>query len=258
MDGTFLKSDGTYDKERLARLLPKMEEKGMLFAVSSGRSVLAIDALFEDVLDKIAVIAENGSIVQYQGKVIFADFLSKEQYIEIAKAIQMNPFYENEGMLFSGENAAYVLEGATEKYLAKCYHYYENVKVISDYDQMDNDRIFKITTTFNGDTVLDGSDWLDQHLDYITAVTTGFDSIDIILSYVNKGFGIDHLCQELGIDASEVVAFGDNLNDFQMLEYAGKAIATDNARVEIKAVSDEVIGNCNEESVIAYMEGLVE
>lgn len=53
------------------------------------------------------------------------------------------------------------------------------------------------------------------------------------------------------------MAFGDNLNDLQMLEYAGTAIATENARPEIKAVADQVIGDCNQESVMAYLEGLV-
>lgn len=67
----------------------------------------------------------------------------------------------------------------------------------------------------------------------------------------------NHLCQALGITATEVMAFGDNLNDLQMLEYAGTAIATENARPEIKAVADQVIGDCNQESVMAYLEGLV-
>lgn len=47
MDGTFLAEDGTYNQEQLAALLPKLAEKGILFAVSSGRSLLAIDQLFE-------------------------------------------------------------------------------------------------------------------------------------------------------------------------------------------------------------------
>lgn len=257
MDGTFLKDDRSYDKERLATLLPKLKEKGILFAVASGRSLLAIDAMFEEFLEQIAVIAENGSLVQYQNKVLFADFLTKEQYVEIADAILANPFYVETGMLFSGQKAAYILKGASQAYIDRMSLFYENVRVISDFDEMDDDAIFKITTTFTGETVLEGSDWLDQRLPYVTAVTTGFESIDIILSEVNKGFGIDHLCQALGITATEVMAFGDNLNDLQMLEYAGTAIATENARPEIKAVADQVIGDCNQESVMAYLEGLV-
>ncbi|KHD46074.1 Cof-type HAD-IIB family hydrolase [Streptococcus hongkongensis] len=258
MDGTFLKEDGTYDKERLSNLLPKLAEQGIIFTVASGRSVLAIDELFKDYLDQIAVIAENGSVVQYQGKVIFSESLSKEQYMDISQKILLNPHYTGAGLTFSGQKAAYILKGAKQDYIEKIHHYYENVQLISDFDEMDDDAIYKITTTFTGDTVLEGSDWLDRELPYVTAVTTGFDSIDVILSEVNKGFGMEHLCQALGIEANQVVAFGDNLNDFQMLEYVGTAIATENARPEIKAISQQVIGHCNEASVLTYLEGMVE
>ena len=37
----------------------------------------------------------------------------------------------------------------------------------------------------------------------------------------------------------------------------GTAIATENARPEIKAISQEVIGHCNDASVLTYLEGLV-
>ena len=43
-----------------------------------------------------------------------------------------------------------------------------------------------------------------------------------------------------------------------MLEFAGRAVATKNARQEIKEISSEIIGHCDEESVVAYMEGLVD
>lgn len=257
MDGTFLAEDGTYDQARLAALLPKLTEKGIVFTVSSGRSLLAIDQLFEPFLDQIAVIAENGSVVQYQGEVLFADVMTQEQYAEVAEKILANPHYLETGMVFSGQKAAYVLKGASQEYIQKTKHYYANVKVVDGFEDMENDTIFKVSTNFTGDTVLEGSDWLNQALPYATAVTTGFDSIDIILKEVNKGFGMDHLCLALGIEPSETIAFGDNFNDYQMLEFAGKAIATENARPEIKAISDQVIGHCNDGAVLTYLEGLV-
>ncbi|MGT2685943.1 Cof-type HAD-IIB family hydrolase [Streptococcus porcinus] len=257
MDGTFLTENHTYDKKRLAALLPKLKAKGIIFAVSSGRSLLAIEQLFADFLDDIALIAENGSLVQYQNQVIFADFMTKKQYVEVAERILENPYYVETGMLFSGQKASYILEGASQDYINRMHLFYENIKIISDFDEMDDDSIFKITTTFTGETVLDGSAWLDQKIPYISAVTTGFESIDVILAEVNKGFGIAHLCQALDIKAEEVIAFGDNLNDYQMLEYVGQAVATANARPEIIALADQVIGHCNEQAVLTYLEGLV-
>ena len=61
----------------------------------------------------------------------------------------------------------------------------------------------------------------------------------------------------VGRQASDVVAFGDNLNDMEMLTFAGRAVATENARDEIKEVADEVIGHHRDGAVFDYMEGLV-
>ena len=54
------------------------------------------------------------------------------------------------------------------------------------------------------------------------------------------------------------VRLGDNLNDMEMLTFAGRAVATENARHEIKAVADEVIGHHKDGAVFDYMEGLVD
>ena len=104
---------------------------------------------------------------------------------------------------------------------------------------------------------MERGDYLNTIFEDMTAVTTGFDSMDIILKGVDKGFGLYHLCQELGCKASDVVAFGDNLNDMEMLTFAGHAVATENARDEIKAVADEVIGHHKDGAVFDFMEGLV-
>ena len=88
-------------------------------------------------------------------------------------------------------------------------------------------------------------------------MTTGFTSIDIILSGVHKGIGLSHLCQHLGLTGKELIAFGDNQNDLEMLKLASVSIATANAIDEVKAQADLVIGHCDDESVIEYMEELV-
>lgn len=256
MDGTFLNSQGAYEKERLAKLLEAFKEKGMIFTVSSGRSLLAIEKLFEDFLEDIAIIAENGSIVQYQNKIIFADYMTREQYLHIKDKVFENPYHPGKNLLLSGKNGSYVLKSSSQDYIDKSNFYYENVQLVSDFEAI-NDDIFKLTTNFTGDTVAQGEEWLNQNVDYARAVTTGFDSIDIVLSEVNKAFGLSHLCDSLGIKKEDVIAFGDNLNDYEMMHFAGHSVAMENARDAIKEVANEVIGHCDDSSVLTYMEGLV-
>ena len=253
MDGTFLDHLGTYDKTRLDNLLAACEAKDYVFTVASGRALLALEELFDGFVDRIAIIAENGALVQYKGEVLFESKLEPKDYLQIADTTLALPTCE--GILLSGRRGAYAPNDADPAYLKAMERYYENV-MATDLEAVTDD-IFKVTAKFQGDTVMERGDYLNTIFEDMTAVTTGFDSMDIILKGVDKGFGLYHLCQELGRKASDVVAFGDNLNDMEMLTFAGHAVATENARNEIKAVADEVIGHHKDGAVFDYMEGLV-
>ena len=60
MDGTFLDSKGQFDMDRLKQVLARFKEKDMYFAVASGRGLLSLEKLFEEVRNEIIFIAENG------------------------------------------------------------------------------------------------------------------------------------------------------------------------------------------------------
>ena len=53
MDGTFLDGEGRFDMERLKNLLVSYKEKGIYFAVASGRGILSLKKLFSDVRDEV-------------------------------------------------------------------------------------------------------------------------------------------------------------------------------------------------------------
>lgn len=256
MDGTFLNSTGSFDYERLDKLLQEFDKQGLIFTVASGRGLLALNKLFADFVERIAVIAENGSSIQYKNKVLLERFMTEEQYLFLIDKILENPYNQGTELLLSGKKAAYILADSPQSYVEKMRYYYENICLVENFDHLDDD-IFKITTNFPAEDINKGMVWLNKELPHMQAVTTGFESIDVILQGANKGFGLNRLCQALNIHADQVVAFGDDLNDFEMLTFAGRAVAPRNARAEIREIADDVIAHHQEESVIAYMEGMV-
>ena len=68
---------------------------------------------------------------------------------------------------------------------------------------------------------------------------------------VDKGEGLKHLAQIIGVDLSECIAVGDNNNDLPMLEVAGLSVAAGNAVDDVKKVCDVVTKADNNEGVIA-------
>jgi 5-amino-6-(5-phospho-D-ribitylamino)uracil phosphatase len=64
--------------------------------------------------------------------------------------------------------------------------------------------------------------------------------LDIAPSNVNKAVGLAELCDELGIDAADVVALGDGRNDIEMLQWAGRGVALGDAPVDVQRAADHV------------------
>jgi Cof subfamily protein (haloacid dehalogenase superfamily) len=56
----------------------------------------------------------------------------------------------------------------------------------------------------------------------------------------SKGTAAQWVAHELGIAPSEVIAFGDNLNDTELLKFAGMGVAMENAHAALKACADRV------------------
>ena len=73
----------------------------------------------------------------------------------------------------------------------------------------------------------------------------------------SKGTALQWLCGHLGVDPSQVVAFGDGENDKEMLKFAGIGVAMGNGNDLCKAAADVVIGNCADDAVAGYLEELL-
>ena len=86
------------------------------------------------------------------------------------------------------------------------------------------------------------------------ATLSGAPFVEVMAEGVTKATGLAHLCDRLGIDRSEVLAFGDALNDVEMLRWAGRGVAMANAEPEALAAADEVAPSNAEDGVAVMIE----
>ena len=78
--------------------------------------------------------------------------------------------------------------------------------------------------------------------------------LQIFHSRTNKGNMLEKLAKYLGIEMKNTVAFGDYLNDLEMFDVVGQAIAVANALPEVLSAADLIIGTNAELAVIDYLE----
>ncbi len=71
---------------------------------------------------------------------------------------------------------------------------------------------------------------------------------------VTKAHGLAQAAAHLGVDADEVVAFGDMPNDLAMLRWAGHGVAMGNAHPELHAAADEITARHDEDGVALVLE----
>lgn len=89
------------------------------------------------------------------------------------------------------------------------------------------------------------------------ATLSGAPFVEVMAEGVTKATGLARLCEHLGIDRTEVVAFGDALNDVEMLRWAGHGVAMAGAADVVRQAADEVARSNDDHGVARVVERLV-
>ncbi len=70
--------------------------------------------------------------------------------------------------------------------------------------------------------------------------------LEILPPGVNKGSALREVAARLGLERESIIAVGDNLNDLEMIEYAGMGVAMANGPEELRARADFVAPSNND------------
>lgn len=84
-----------------------------------------------------------------------------------------------------------------------------------------------------------------------------FSLVDVVRDGCTKGTALKAWAERRGLRREQVMAVGDNLNDLEMLEYAGSPVVMGNAVAELKARGWRVTASNDDAGVGAAIETLV-
>lgn len=91
IDGTFVRSDYTYDVPRFKRILARMKEAGCSFVVASGNQYYQLRDLFPGYDDELSFVAENGAFVKDRTEIVFVADMLKETVRFVADLCEEYP-----------------------------------------------------------------------------------------------------------------------------------------------------------------------
>ncbi|MGN1120004.1 MAG: HAD family hydrolase, partial [Oscillospiraceae bacterium] len=230
MDGTLL-NDKKQLPQDLTEVLDRLGERGIHFAISSGRTYFAIDHLFpSEYLDRMDFICDNGACVISGGKTLSVSALDRETFTELLDACDRIGGLK---VLVCASKGTYHLEDspAFTSEIAKFYKHHfpvEELRAVQDV-------IYKLAIYDEAGTLSHGKPAIDAIFGTrLNVQASGPYWMDVMASGVSKGSALAALQNTLGVTRAETMAFGDYFNDISMLERAEWNFCMENGHDDVK------------------------
>ena len=233
MDGTFLDSKKNYDKDRFEKIFKALKERNIEFIAASGNQFAKLQSIFGE--RDMFFISENGAVI-YRGKDLYNyRSFNQVEYKEVVDYLNIDRNIKE--FIVCGLKSAYILKDTSEAFKKE-------------------DEYVKIALNINRDThsTLD-TDLEEKFSNIIKLVSSGHDSIDIIMPNMTKGQALQRLLEEWHMATSDLMAFGDANNDKDMLELAEHSYVMANSHDKsLFEVAKAVAPSNDEQGVLQIIE----
>lgn len=254
LDGTLLNSEhkiSEYTKETIKKII----KKGVKFIIATGRHHK--DALcFKNQLeaDSYLVSANGSKVHDNKNNEIISHDIPKEL---AEKLINIKVSDDIVRGIYLGD------KWFTEAQIAEFDEYHSESGFrpeTTDFEKLKNkdiSKIFFISEDIKALNELEEKLKSNKEFSEKLDITASLDKcLEVMIKEATKGNAVAEILKREGISPEEAIAFGDGLNDKEMLQLVGKGIVMGNASEKLKAIlSDhEIIGTSSEDAEAHYLE----
>ena len=256
MDGTLL-DENSQLPAGFDDMIVKLKERDIIFAPTSGRQYFSLLKSFEKYKEDFIFVAENGAIVMYQGEEIFSNPMPRDTALEILSA---GKGFSDVLRVYCGKKNAYLLEDQyKQEYLDELSKYFTRNESVKSFEDIDDIPLKMSFCDINGKSAETIYPVIKEKFSATMQVVLASDYwTDVINPDVNKGTAIKKIQEGLAITPDNCAAFGDYLNDVQMLQAVTYSFAMANAHPDLKKFAKyETVSNA-EHGVLVGIQKLID
>ena len=255
MDGTLLDENGNLPPG-FNDVMAELKKRDVLFAPCSGRQYFSLLKTFAGYEDDFLFLAENGTIVKYHDEEIFSCPMRRADALEVLEAARENP---EAYRVFCGKKDAYILEEQdTDEFRDEFHKYYTHYAAVKSFQEVEDEPI-KISLFDAEGKAIESILPTVQRFDGPLQVVASSDWwVDVMAFGINKGIAIQQVQKRLGITPMECAAFGDYLNDTEMMSSVYYSYAVENAHPKIKELARFTTASNKEYGVLQGIQKLID
>lgn len=230
IDGTLLDHDKKLPKST-EKAIEQLHKAGHIIAIATGRGPFAFESLRQK-LNIHSFVSFNGSYVVIDDEVIYTNPLNKEKLLELAKEGLIN----NHPIVFMDEvgmRANIPKHQSIDESIASL-----KIDAFPSYDPTYHEgRVLYQSLFFCSQ---DEEKYYQKKYPDFEFVRWHPLSLDVLPKGGSKATGIKAVVEALSINEENVYAFGDGLNDIEMLKTVKNSVAMGNAELAVKDVAEFV------------------
>ena len=255
MDGTLLTGDNKLP-EGFDVMIAELKKRGVIFAPTSGRQYFSLLKTFPQYKDEFIFLADNGTLVMRHDKELFSQPMDEKIALEI---LHEGDKIKNILHVYCGKNNAYILNSEdTPEFRTELYKYYTHNGTVNSWEEIDDVPIKLSFFEGNHNAKEIIFDKLIKFSDKVQVILSSDEWVDIMMPNVNKGSAVRKLQQLLDIKPEECAAFGDYLNDTEMIKSVEYSFAMSNAHPDLKKLAKfETVSN-DEGGVLVGIKKLID
>ena len=247
----YIKDEARIPTSITEQVLPRLKAKGIIPAIATGRNYEGFPEALKPLMNENGFelfVTINGQDNLYQGKQISDYRLSVQriqQAVEKLEKLGIAYAFVSRKAIAVSENSEIVWNATspiTKDYIVDPKFYLKDttVQMLAYYPEEQTQEVI--------DAGVLGSD--------LKAVRWNENAVDILLKDNSKARGIQDVLNHFGFGIENAMAFGDGLNDVEMLETVGFGVAMGNAEPELKPLADFVTKDIREDGILYALETL--
>ncbi|MEG1612943.1 MAG: Cof-type HAD-IIB family hydrolase [Clostridia bacterium] len=232
------------------------------FTAKGGKFVLCTGRMHSSIMKEAQIMGLKGEIISYQGaltkdiesgKILNITEIPQDLAVEYVKYMQslhvVIQLYVGDRLCIEKENRF------TASYVLLCKVTAEPVGDLVKFLLANVEPVFKILCYTKPEQCAEIRKQVKSKFgDRLLINSSKPWNVEAVSIKTSKGDALRKLCEKYGIDRREVLACGDNLNDLEMINYAGFGVAVGNAVEELKKNADYVTASCDEDGVAQAIE----
>lgn len=260
VDGTLVNDNGVVP-ESAKIAVRKAKENGHYVFLCTGRSKAE---LYDDIMEIgfDGVIGAAGGYIEVNNEMILHKKVSREDVEHLVRYFDENniDFYlESNGGLFASKNCKKTLNRLVFEGVDKESEQYKElekgigqfIEALIEGENLIRDDINKVSF-LDSETSIEviKEEFKDKfNVIHCTVPMFGENSGELSVPGVHKALAIEYLLNYLGLSKDVTFAYGDGINDMEMLQYVNCGIAMGNAKEALKEIACDITGTHDEDGI---------